>query len=121
MSVETYNPDQLIEVTASAAVHFEQQLARATSAQKGVRLSVKESGCTGYKYVLDMVDAPEADDSLLVLDNNVSVYIDTGSAEVVRGTRIDFVREGVNQQLVFINPNAEDYCGCGESFSVNQG
>jgi iron-sulfur cluster assembly accessory protein len=45
--------------------------------------------------------------------------IDRGSLNVVNGTLIDMVTEGVNRQLRFLNPNAKDHCGCGESFSIN--
>ena len=36
----------------------------------------------------------------------------------MRGTTVDYVREGLNSLLRFGNPNAKDYCGCGESFSI---
>ena len=38
---------------------------------------------------------------------------------MLRGTTVDFVREGLNSLLRFGNPNAKDYCGCGESFSID--
>ena len=34
------------------------------------------------------------------------------------GTTIDYVKEGVNSNLSFINPNVSAQCGCGESFSI---
>jgi Fe-S cluster assembly iron-binding protein IscA len=32
---------------------------------------------------------------------------------------LDFVKEGVNHNLVFKNPNVENECGCGESFTFS--
>lgn len=120
MSVESFNPadTSLLEVTNSAAEHFKQQLAQDAKGAKVVRLSVKESGCTGYMYVLDLVPAAESDDQLLTFDNGVVLAVDTDSIPVVRGTCIDFVQQGLNRQLEFRNPNAQDYCGCGESFNI---
>lgn len=119
MSVEQFNPEQaaLVEVTPAAAKHFSQQLAADANAQ-AVRLSVKESGCTGFMYVLDLVADSSAGDREISLPEGVTLYIAEASEQVVRGTKIDYVTEGVNRQLSFLNPNAKDYCGCGESFNV---
>ncbi|BFM20576.1 HesB/IscA family protein [Gilvimarinus japonicus] len=119
MSVEQFNPDQaaLIDVTPAAIQHFSQQLS-ADSAANAVRLSVKESGCTGFMYVLDLVAAPSEGDREFTLQDGVTLYVAEASASVIRGTKIDYVTEGVNRQLSFLNPNAKDYCGCGESFNV---
>jgi Fe-S cluster assembly iron-binding protein IscA len=37
---------------------------------------------------------------------------------VLQGTTVDYVREGLNFLLKFENPNAQDHCGCGESFNI---
>jgi malate/lactate dehydrogenase len=31
---------------------------------------------------------------------------------------VDYVDEGLNQGIKFINPNAKAVCGCGESFTL---
>ncbi|MBU2887311.1 iron-sulfur cluster assembly accessory protein [Gilvimarinus agarilyticus] len=120
MSVESFNPadTSLLDVTPTAAEHLKQQLAQDANDAQAVRLSVKESGCTGYMYVLDLVAAPSTDDIVLTLDNSIKLYVDPASVPVVRGTCIDYVTEGLNRQLEFRNPNAQDYCGCGESFNI---
>lgn len=117
MSVESFNPSvDSVKVTEAAQRHFKRQLS--TGSAKGVRLSVKESGCTGYAYVLDLVDAPEQEDLVLHLDG-LEIFLDKASLPVLQGTEIDYVTEGVNSTIRFQNPNAKDYCGCGESFSIN--
>jgi iron-sulfur cluster assembly accessory protein len=119
MSVGAFDPADTVKVTESAKAHFRGQLERDASAQ-AVRLSVKESGCTGYMYVIDLVPEIDGDDIRVPLDEGVSLLIDRDSLAVVAGTEIDLVQEGVNRQLRFLNPNARDYCGCGESFNINQ-
>ncbi len=123
MSVQTFDPTQapgeaVVDVTPAARAHFRSQLQRATPFS-AVRLSVKKSGCTGYMYVMDLVEQPGPDDLHVALGEDVELLVDRGSLDIVRGTRIDLVTEGVNRQLRFINPNAKDHCGCGESFNVN--
>ena len=123
MSVQTFDPsqspaDNVVDVTPAAVAHFRSQLQRATPSS-AVRLSVKKSGCTGYMYVMDLVPQAGPDDLHVPLDEGVELLVDRDSLAFVRGTRIDLVTEGVNRQLRFINPNAKDHCGCGESFNVN--
>ncbi|MCB1649918.1 MAG: iron-sulfur cluster assembly accessory protein [Gammaproteobacteria bacterium] len=123
MSVESFDPvqsasDATVDVTEAAIAHFRTQLQKNATA-RAVRLSVKQSGCTGYMYVVDLVPEANADDVHLALGEGVELLVDRGSVPIVKGTRIDYVTEGVNRQLQFLNPNAKDHCGCGESFNVN--
>lgn len=120
MGVESFDPNkQVVRVTDAAVAHFRKQIQGSDEA-RAVRLSVKESGCTGFMYVVDLVPTAQEDDLHVALDEDVELLIDRGSLAVVNGTEIDMVQEGVNRQLRFLNPNAMDHCGCGESFNVNQ-
>lgn len=117
MSVETFNVStDVISVTPEAAQHLKSQTQ--SMGASAVRISVKESGCTGYMYVMDEVDAGEASDVTIGLDNGVNVYVAADSIGFLRGTELDYVREGINRTLKFKNPNVTAACGCGESFSI---
>lgn len=117
MSVETFDVStDVLSVTPEAARHLKTQVE--AKGFKGVRISVKESGCTGYMYVMEEVDNSEIDDVTISLDNGVSVFVDAGSIGFLRGTELDYVREGINRTLKFKNPNVTAACGCGESFSI---
>jgi len=122
MAVEVFDPlaaaNAAVQVTPAAVEHFRRQLEKSVNAQ-AVRLSVKESGCTGFMYVVDLVPELNAEDIRQTLGEGVELLIDRGSLGIVNGTQIDLVSEGVNRQLRFQNPNAKDHCGCGESFSVS--
>ena len=123
MSIQSFDPQQqslqqAVLVTPAAAAHFKRQLEKSQGAN-AVRLSVKQSGCTGWKYVVDLVKQAKEDDLHLPLETGVELLVAQDALPVVSGTEIDFVIEGVNQQLKFNNPRVKDYCGCGESFSVN--
>tara|TARA_R100001377_G_scaffold29859_1_gene16278 strand:+ start:1338 stop:1709 length:372 start_codon:yes stop_codon:yes gene_type:complete len=123
MSVESFDPvhsakNSTVNVTTAAVEHFRAQLHKNAQAN-AIRLSVKQSGCTGFMYVIDLVPAAKPDDLHLLLDEGVELLVDKDSIAIVNGTQIDYVTEGVNRQLSFLNPNAKDHCGCGESFNVN--
>lgn len=118
MSVESFDPArQVVSVTPAALEHFRRQLG--TEPGKAVRLSVKKSGCTGFMYVIDLVEKGADNDLRYQLDDQVALLVDHDSLPILSGTEIDLVKEGINRQIRFINPNVKDQCGCGESFSVN--
>jgi iron-sulfur cluster assembly protein len=83
----------------------------------GLRLGVKQTGCSGYAYVVSYADELDARD--VVFDvSDVKVVVDAESLKYVDGTEIDFVRQGLNEAFRFRNPNVKGECGCGESFNV---
>jgi iron-sulfur cluster assembly protein len=62
-------------------------------------------------------DEPKERDHVLKQDG-ISVLIDRKSAIYLKGMTLDF-NDGLNGRgFKFINPNASNTCGCGESFSV---
>ena len=83
----------------------------------GLRIGVKKTGCSGYAYVIDYADSI-GDDDVIFNDGGVKVVVDAKSLELIDGTEVDFVEEGLNQAFKFRNPNVKGECGCGESFSV---
>ena len=115
MSVETFEMNEVVTITDSAAEHFRKQIER--ESVKAIRISLKESGCTGFKYVIDEVDSPEADDITMTLNNGVFLYVDSKHIGAIRGTVVDYVQSGLNRNLVMNNPNVKNECGCGESFN----
>ncbi len=83
----------------------------------GLRVGIKKTGCNGYAYVVNYAD--EIDDSDIVFeDQGVKVVVDKESLELIDGTEVDFVKQGLNEAFRFRNPNVTGECGCGESFSV---
>lgn len=119
MTIETYDPSAKADVsmTEAAIAHVRKQLAKKPE-MKGIRLAVKKSGCSGFKYDIRFVEeARENDDSLQMADD-VVLFVAADARAYVRGTEIDFTREGLNSTIKFNNPNAKDLCGCGESFNV---
>ncbi|WP_339669533.1 iron-sulfur cluster assembly accessory protein [Dasania marina] len=119
MTVASFDPNaQVVTMTATAVQHFAQKVAQA--GDKIIRLSTKTSGCTGYAYVLDLVDGPEQGDEIFQPGESITLAVDAKALSLLRGTEIDLVTEGVNQVIKFNNPNVVAECGCGESFSVSE-
>ncbi|KAF8403284.1 hypothetical protein HHK36_011386 [Tetracentron sinense] len=52
----------------------------------------------------------------LVEDKGVKILIDPKALMHVIGTKMDFVDDKIRSEFIFINPNSQGQCGCGESF-----
>ena len=83
----------------------------------GLRVGVRKTGCNGFAYVVNYADEIEAGD-VVFEDRGVKVVVDAKSLELIDGTEVDFVKEGLNEAFKFRNPNVKGECGCGESFNV---
>ena len=103
----------LTEVAADRVKSFLQSRGKGI----GLRIGIKTTGCSGMAYVLEFVD--EVDDTDEVFESQgVKVIVDPKSLVYLDGTKVDFAKDGLNEGFQFINPNAKDECGCGESFTV---
>lgn len=83
----------------------------------GLRVGIKKTGCNGYAYVINYAD-DVGDADIVFEDHGVKVVVDKKSLELIDGTEVDFVKQGLNEAFRFRNPNVTGECGCGESFSV---
>jgi iron-sulfur cluster assembly protein len=105
-----------ISITASAAERVRSYLEKRGHGL-GLRVGVKKTGCSGYAYVIDYADSIADDDSVFE-GEGVKVIVDATSLEIIDGTQVDFVKDGLNEAFKFRNPNVKGECGCGESFNV---
>ncbi|MEO6984177.1 MAG: iron-sulfur cluster assembly protein IscA [Paralcaligenes sp.] len=105
-----------ITLTQKAADHIDRHLKK-RGAGIGLRLGVRNTGCSGMAYKIEYVDQVQADD-ILVESLGVKVFIDPESLSYLDGTQLDYSRDGLNEGFKFANPNEKGTCGCGESFTV---
>lgn len=119
-SVGTFSLDenvwQGVTITDNAAAQIT-RLMQQDPQVKGLQLGVKQSGCAGFAYVMDMAKEP-ADDCLVFEQGSARLYVPLKAMPFIDGTEVDYVREGLNQIFKFNNPKAQHACGCGESFGV---
>ncbi|KYP97478.1 iron-sulfur cluster assembly scaffold protein [Sodalis-like endosymbiont of Proechinophthirus fluctus] len=83
----------------------------------GLRISVKQSGCAGFGYVVEK--ATQSEDGDLVYEHGgARLYVPLKTMPFIDGTELDYVQEGLNHMFKFNNPKAQHACGCGESFGL---
>ena len=107
----------VLQVSEKARAYLLRYLKSQEKAQ-GIRVSVENAGCSGWKYKIDLLKTIEPDDYSFGLDEEYKIYIDPLSFNRIKGTLIDLNIEGLNEKIIFKNSQARNTCGCGESFAV---
>lgn len=105
-----------VTLTDSAAERVREFIAKRGTAV-GLRVGVKKTGCSGFAYVINYAESIETDD-IVFEDGGIAVIVDRESLDLIDGTEIDFVKQGLNEAFKFRNPRSRGECGCGESFNV---
>lgn len=81
-----------------------------------LRVAVRPGGCSGYSYDM-FFDSEIADDDIVRSFGDVRLVVDPESADLIKGSTLDY-RDGLQGAGFHItNPNATRTCGCGSSFS----
>src|SRR6185295_4454305 len=81
-----------------------------------LRVGVKGGGCSGFSYMLDLVEEDRSEMDEEVEDKGIKMLIDMKSYLYLNGVEIDYRDEVMGSGFVFKNPNATSTCGCGSSF-----
>ena len=77
------------------------------------RIAIKGGGCSGFQYDFSYDLKPSEDD---LVQNNI--LIDKQSADLLKGSEIDYVDELIGESFKITNPQTKSSCGCGVSFSI---
>ncbi len=107
-----------VTLTENAAKQIRKQLAKRGKGL-ALRIGLKKVGCSGFAYTFDYADEILVGDHIFE-SHNANVVVDANSLPFLDGSRVDFVREGLNDSFKFENPNVDNTCGCGESFSLKE-
>lgn len=83
-----------------------------------LRVGVKGGGCSGFSYMLDLVEEDRGESDEEMDSHGVKILCDMKSYLYLNGTEIDFKDEVMGRGFVFKNPNATSSCGCGSSFTA---
>ena len=77
------------------------------------RIAIKGGGCSGFQYDFSFDKSIEEDD--LKFEN---ILIDKASADLLKGSEVDYVSELIGDSFKISNPQTKSSCGCGVSFSL---
>ena len=77
------------------------------------RIAIKGGGCSGFQYDFSF-DKNQQEDDL----RHENVVIDKASADLLKCSEVDFVKELIGDSFKITNPQSKSSCGCGVSFSL---
>ena len=77
------------------------------------RIAIKGGGCSGFQYDFSF-DNKQEDNDL----RHENVIIDKKSADLLKGSEVDYVEELIGENFRITNPQSKSSCGCGISFSL---
>ena len=107
----------IMTLTERAVTQVKALLAREQLEDHGLRVAVTGGGCSGFSYALDFEREEKPGDTVISV-GTLKVFIDAHSADLLKGTVIDYVTGLQAAGFKFTNPNATGTCGCGTSFSA---
>lgn len=82
-----------------------------------LRFGLQGGGCSGMSYYFAVEESKDDDDLVVSLGDDYILVVDPASNMYLEGAEIDFKKDLMGENFVFINPNSTGTCGCGSSVS----
>ena len=105
-----------VTLTEAASIKVAELLAQEDIEGLALRVAVRPGGCSGFSYEM-FFDADVAEDDVVREFGEVKVVVDATSADLLKGSTLDFSDGLSGAGFHVTNPNATRTCGCGSSFS----
>jgi iron-sulfur cluster assembly protein len=107
----------VISLTEAAAIRARDLIQAAGKPVAGIKVGIKNGGCAGMTYTLDLAEAVTKGDEVIE-DQGVKILIAPKDLMFLLGTKLDFETDKFASSFTFKNPNQTGACGCGESVSI---
>jgi len=108
---------QVMTLTDAAAARVRELTEAAGRPIAGLRVGVKNGGCAGMSYTMELADNVSPLDEV-VEDKGVRLLIDPKAILFLLGAEMDFKVDRLAATFSFRNPNETSACGCGESVAI---
>ncbi len=108
---------QVMSLTDAAAARVRELTEAAGRPLAGLRVGVKNGGCAGMSYTMELADEVAPYDEV-VEDKGVKLLIDPKAILFLLGAEMDFAVDKFSASFSFHNPNETSACGCGESVAI---
>jgi len=108
---------KVMSLTEAAASRVKEIMANAERPEACLRVGVRNGGCAGMSYTMELADRVEPLDEVIE-DKGVKVLIDPKAVLFLLGAEMDFKSDRLGSSFTFRNPNETSACGCGESVAI---
>jgi len=109
-----------LTLTSKAAEMVKDLISQQDRDDLALRVYVAGGGCSGLQYGMALDENIEPDDQVFE-SGGVKVVVDSMSLRYIAGSTVDYVDSGMGGGFKVENPNATGGCGCGSSFSTEEG
>jgi iron-sulfur cluster assembly protein len=107
---------EVITVTEAARRRLA-EIRTANPSAPGIRIGIKNGGCAGMEYTVELVKAPVAGEDRVDLPEG-TIWVAPQAVLFLLGTELDFEVTKLRTGFIFNNPNQTSACGCGESVEL---
>lgn len=115
LNIKSSRPQPTVTLTDTAIAKVGELIAAEGDAGLALRMAVRPGGCSGFSYEL-FFDSQFDDSDIVEEFGEVRVVVDSQSAEMVKGSTLDFKDGLMGAGFSIDNPNVTRTCGCGNSF-----
>jgi iron-sulfur cluster assembly accessory protein len=119
MALPNTQPNTLT-LTDAAQTRVRNLLAKADDDVVGLRVGVRQGGCSGMMYEVDYAREKKLLDETVEIADDLTILVDPMALMFLVGSEMDYQEDKFAGTFVFNNPNASNACGCGESFMVDR-
>lgn len=112
--------EQAVTITERAAQEVKAVIEDQGDPNAMLRIYVAGGGCSGLQYGMALETDPIEGDHIFSA-GDVRVVIDQQSFPYLKGATVDYVEGLMGAGFKIDNPNAKSCCGCGSSFSTEEG
>lgn len=107
---------QPVTLSDTAASKVAELLAQEGNDELALRVAVRPGGCSGYSYEM-FFDSEIGSEDIVADQGGLKVVVDPASADLLKGSTLDYSDGLQGAGFHVSNPNATRTCGCGSSFS----
>lgn len=115
LSIKSNQPQKTVNLTEMAVAKVGELIAAEGEEGMALRMAVRPGGCSGFSYEL-FFDSQVEDGDIVEEFGDVRVVVDSQSAEMIKGSTLDFKDGLMGAGFSIDNPNVNRTCGCGNSF-----
>lgn len=107
----------MLQISERAAARIRDVVTTEATGFVGLRVGLKDGGCSGYAYDMAFEAAPEEDDMVFEREG-AKVFVHPLHLPYLAGSVLQWSEEDFQAGFTLENPNVSRVCGCGESFDV---
>lgn len=116
LTIKSKRPERTVLLTDAAVAKIRELVAAENDPDLALRMAVRPGGCSGFSYEMYFDSQIDPDDIVEGFED-VRVVVDPQSAEMIRGSTLDYKDGLMGAGFSIENPNVTRTCGCGNSFT----